>query len=318
MGIEIEALRSRPPAMDDAQCVWELMVMCDIGEFGEQDSSLDDLLYDWGRIDLARDAWLVLTVDETLVGYGAVVPWISDFRYDVYVDPEWMAPDLGGCLLARCESRAASLNADVETGTGGPTGRVYIASVNTRDRQTMQAAGFELARHHFQMQISLQDDSPDPEWPTGTSVRAPVPGQDDRAIHELVQTAFDGPGREPQPFDDWKSFLMRKDLFDPEIWFLAIADDEIVGVCLGVEYPNEGWVRQLAVAADWRRRGLGTALLRQAFVVFRQRGLAKVGLAVDGANSNACRFYEDLGMSAKRHYEEYRKPVGTPVVQSHA
>lgn len=149
MGSEIEALTIRPPAMDDAQCVWELMVMCDIAEFGEQDSSLDDLLYDWGRIELERDAWLVLTLDETLVGYGAVVPWISDFRYDVTVDPEWATPALGGCLLTRCESRAASLNADVKTWPGGPTGRVYIASVNTRGRQTIQAAGFELARHHF-------------------------------------------------------------------------------------------------------------------------------------------------------------------------
>ena len=302
--------------MDDAQCVWELMVMCDIGEFGEPDSSLDDLLNDWGRIDLARDAWLVLTVDGMLIGYGAVVPWVSGFRYDVYVDPEWVAPDLGGRLLACSETRAASLMGATRRETGEATGRPYIASVNERDRQTMQMAAFELARHHFQMQKMLQNDSPVPDWLDGILVRVAVPGQDDHAIHELVQTAFDWAGRERQPFDEWRSFLMREDLFDPEIWFLAIADGDIVGVCLGVEYPGEGWVRQLAVATEWRRRGLGTALLRQAFLVFRQRGLAKVGLAVDSANSKALRFYEDLGMSAKRHYEEYRKPVGTRVVQS--
>ena len=52
-------------------------------------------------------------------------------------------------------------------------------------------------------------------------------------------------------------------------------------------------------APAWRRRGLGLALLRQAFTWFWERGERRVGLGVDTENpTDARRLYERAGMRA--------------------
>ncbi len=42
-----------------------------------------------------------------------------------------------------------------------------------------------------------------------------------------------------------------------------------------------GWVGTLGVVREWRRHGLGLALLQHSFQQFYQRGKRKVGLGVD-------------------------------------
>ena len=103
--------------------------------------------------------------------------------------------------------------------------------------------------------------------------------------------------------------MLRADIFDPTFWFLAYEADELVGACLCYEYPQEGWVRQLAVTPDWRNKGLGSALLRHAFYKFQQRGYSRVGLTVDSENPHAHLFYQRLGMQRVRQYEQHEKVI---------
>ena len=100
---------------------------------------------------------------------------------------------------------------------------------------------------------------------------------------------------------------MRADLYDADLWFLALAGDEIVGTCLCFPYEETGWIRQLAVAEAYRKRGLGSALLLHSFHAFKQRGYQKVGLAVESANLNAYRLYERVGMKKFIQLDEYMK-----------
>jgi ribosomal protein S18 acetylase RimI-like enzyme len=88
--------------------------------------------------------------------------------------------------------------------------------------------------------------------------------------------------------------------FDADVWFLAEAGAELAGACL---CWSEGWVKDLAVAPSARGRGLGEALMRQAFAEFHRRGLATVGLKVDADNpTGAVRLYERVGMARDRTY----------------
>ena len=58
-----------------------------------------------------------------------------------------------------------------------------------------------------------------------------------------------------------------------------------------------GWIAQVAVRPRWRRRGLGLAMLYEAFARFRRRGEALAGLGVDAQNpTGATRLYERAGM----------------------
>lgn len=293
----------RPPTENDAPQVLELMLRCDMAEYGLPDSDLEELRHEWARIDLAQDAWLVFKTEGNLVGYAAVLPWREHVRYMLYLDPAWPDERLGRTLLARCEARGAALQ------TAGMMAYMYIPHANRRNREIVAQAGFRPVKYVFNMQMPLASPLPGPRWPVGISLRTASPAQDARAIHHFIQTAFNRPGRQPQSFADWQVALMGSNNFDPELWFLAMAGEELVGVCLGFAYTEEGWVRQLGVAQAWRRKGLGAALLHHAFGVFKQRGFAGVGLAVEGDNLKAYTFYQEVGMKRIRQYDMYEKPL---------
>ena len=62
----------RRPGVEDAQTVLRLIIACDIAEYGEPDTDLEDVLFEWEQLDLSRDAWLVLNTSGQLVGYASV------------------------------------------------------------------------------------------------------------------------------------------------------------------------------------------------------------------------------------------------------
>lgn len=305
-----EALMFRHPTMDDAQLVFELLVRCDISEYGEPDTDLEDIIHDWGQIDLTEDAWIALTPTGKYVGYAAVLPWGQDLRFDFHVDAKWKGITLGQDLLTRCEARAQTL-ATKKALADEMVGRTYIAHVNEQDRDLVVKASFQPGRYIFQMEARLDKPLPEVRWPDGVDVRTAVPGQDDYQLYELIQDAFEQPGRVRPTFESWKTSMLRADIFEPDLWFVAEADQQMVGACLCFAYPSTGWVRQLGVREAWRRKGIGAALLSHAFGRFRARDFLKVGLTVESKRPDAFRFYQTVGMRQVRQYDEYYKPIGS-------
>jgi ribosomal protein S18 acetylase RimI-like enzyme len=103
--------------------------------------------------------------------------------------------------------------------------------------------------------------------------------------------------------------MMRRDIFDPELWWLVMDGEKIRGACLAFAYPDSGWVRQLAVAESWRGRGVGKALLREAFAAFFDRGFKSVGLTVESERPDAHTFYQKVGMRQVRQYDEFLRLI---------
>lgn len=78
--------------------------------------------------------------------------------------------------------------------------------------------------------------------------------------------------------------------------WLAYAGDEVVGQILaGAHWNRYALVWDIAVHPDWRRRGVGSLLMRRAVTWARSAGLAGVMLETQNVNVPACRFYESLG-----------------------
>jgi mycothiol synthase len=307
-------LTFRSPTADDAHQVRDLMCRCEVSEYGEPDPDMEDLLHDWDQIELHRDAWLAFDARGDLVGYGAVLPWWTNLRYDLYVEPAWPGEELGQALLARCEERGLAL-VRARQEAANVLAKTYPAHTDHRGLALVEQAGFRLVKHHFQMQVRLDPAPPQPRWPAGIVVRTAVPGQDDQPLYDLIQAAFDQPGRQAPAFADWKSAMLRTDIFDETLWFLALAGKEIAGACLCFEYPGLGWVRELGVHNAWRGQGLGTALLLHAFGQFRQRGFERVGLFVESARPGAQALYTRVDLRTVRQYDEYEKPVGPGEVE---
>lgn len=85
--------------------------------------------------------------------------------------------------------------------------------------------------------------------------------------------------------------------YDPERWWLALAEDVPVGVLLLTETPELGnWdISYVGVVPEARGRGIGAELIRKALVEARVGAATQLTLSVDARNRPACRLYHRLG-----------------------
>ena len=78
----------------------DLIRACDTAEYGEPDTDMQDLLYDWQQADLDQDALLVEDTAGEVIAYGAVIPYRDGLRLDLYLHPDGRADNLKAGLLA--------------------------------------------------------------------------------------------------------------------------------------------------------------------------------------------------------------------------
>jgi ribosomal protein S18 acetylase RimI-like enzyme len=93
--------------------------------------------------------------------------------------------------------------------------------------------------------------------------------------------------------------------------FLAVAGAEIIG-SLHVEPSRFGFGELgMAVAREWRGRGVGTALLAAAIEWSRERALHKLSLTVFVHNTGAIALYRKFGFVEEgRRVKHYRRTSG--------
>jgi ribosomal protein S18 acetylase RimI-like enzyme len=204
---------------------------------------------------------------------------------------------VAGALLGRARERARE--------RALPAVTLMLASEDEPLAELVRRAGLRLERTILRMWRELAADEPDGAPPDGVAVRA-YEDADAAAVKALLDVAYGGwdSSYARQPLADWLAFMTDHDEFDPELWFLAECDGELVGCALHWrESRRHGWVKDVAVAERERGRGLATALLRHGFHVYAQRGAERVGLKVDAANpTGAPQLYERLGFRTDRRY----------------
>jgi ribosomal protein S18 acetylase RimI-like enzyme len=177
-----------------------------------------------------------------------------------------------------------------------------------RDNRRREA----LARHgweHFLSQFELIRDAtplPTARWPTGVTTTAL--GDDTEAVYRVIYDEAgwaEIPGHGQRDFREWRSLFVSGE--DPQQQVLAWQDGRLVGAALGKTFSDGvGWVSQLAVSRDQQGRGLGTALLTEAFNRRLSAGSASLGLGVSAANGDALRLYLRLGLQIDREWMVHR------------
>ncbi len=99
--------------------------------------------------------------------------------------------------------------------------------------------------------------------------------------------------------DDSREGIGRYLRRNPETCFVAEEDGKILGAVLSGHDGRRGHINHLAVAPEYRRRGLGRALTETALDALRRQGIAKVNLLVFAANEEGGAFWERLGFTTR-------------------
>jgi ribosomal protein S18 acetylase RimI-like enzyme len=97
--------------------------------------------------------------------------------------------------------------------------------------------------------------------------------------------------------------VTQREGFRPEDLMLAVAGDRIVGGVFLID-AGEIWVDKLAVAGEFRHRGIARSLLQTAFVRSFDRGYRWTSLSTD-SDTGALSVYERVGMRIHRSFTRY-------------
>jgi len=303
----------RPPLSTDLQAMCELGRAHQMAAYGEADLTLEDVrtLYESPGFDPAEQARLVFAPDGQLIAVASFEhqAWI---RYSVALD---VLPGHGDGHLRASLMDLGEAWARREMVQAPPQARTFLrAGISTRDLPALSwfetAQEFAEVRRFWEMQISLSEAPVEAHWPQGVYLRPFEPGRDSRAVFEADEAFFrDHWGSLPQKYRTWKHWMVERADFDPALWFVAYAGEEIVGISLCKD-GEKGWVDTLGVARAWRGRGLGLALLQHSFGAFYRRGRSRVGLGVDAQSlTGAPRLYERAGMHIAQESVLYEKEL---------
>jgi mycothiol synthase len=287
----------RAPVEDDLKEVFVLVTASDRALLGDSDWTEDDLRREWHDLDLAHDAW-VLELGDRIGGYATF-----DDRgggrliAEGYVHPELLGRGVGSELIRLTEERAV---AEIPQYAAAP--RVYLQNA-TADASDCTAGlyatrGYAPSRYHFRMVADLGVE-PAMTSVRGIEIRGYRPGEEERAVHEVIEDAFaERPDTRRRSFEEWSQRVFDEPGFDPTLCWVAVSDGAVVGANVSAWKRNGdwGWIDSIGVLPEWRGRGIGEALLRTAFAEFWRRGECRVALGVDADNAAATRLYERAGM----------------------
>lgn len=290
----------------------------DIAAVGEPDFSADDVreALTAPNFDPSRDSWLAVDPDGTVVGWGYLEnPHRAEREFvEVYVHPERGLPAQAPLLAAqlrRVAERAA------EAGLARMTVRCGAIPTEKPWIEVLGDAGFTFIKRYARMRRPLGPETAEaPSPPPGVLIR-PVRPDDDadlRTFHRILDTAFrDTPDHVPSTYEQWRAQVAALPVVPWDEWYVAEVDGAPAGVLQSADAApdqHEGWVRNLAVLREYRRRGVGAALLRRAFAAYTAKGYDCAGLGVDLENpTEAERLYRSVGMTPVYEADVFERVV---------
>jgi ribosomal protein S18 acetylase RimI-like enzyme len=96
-----------------------------------------------------------------------------------------------------------------------------------------------------------------------------------------------------------------------DLFFVALADDTVVGTVMAGYDGHRGWIYSVAVSPSHRRQGIGAQLVSHAEHALIAKGSVKINLQIMQGNESVTAFYASLGYSVEK-----RISMGKPIPQN--
>ena len=234
------------------------------------------------------------------------------------VHPRWRRLGIGRRLLQVLEQRASARAA--EAGEKAVCVQARGRDIEDDRIALFESMGMERVRYFFDMVRPIDNGLPPVEMPPGFRLRTFDPARDLEAVWEVDVRAFrDHWGWTGFPFEEFRHWVHQPG-FRPELWLLAEEETsgQVAGICLNRIDPEriartgrqEGLVNTLGVLREYRKLGLGSALLAQSLRILRQAGMDAAHLGADAENlTGAIRLYERLDFGVRKTTVVYHKAL---------
>jgi ribosomal-protein-alanine N-acetyltransferase len=127
-----------------------------------------------------------------------------------------------------------------------------------------------------------------------------------KEIYRIEKESFP----DPYPYGLLKAFL-----FHPGVYLVATINEKIIGYCIGIiRNENIGHIISIAVDKDYRRKGVGTLLLKTTINELMKLGAKKFRIEVRESNIIAIKLYEKIGFKEKERIPNYYSDGETAIV----
>ena len=89
--------------------------------------------------------------------------------------------------------------------------------------------------------------------------------------------------------------IQRKLKVDPDLFLVALVDNQIIGTVMGGYEGHRGWINYLAVCPTQQRKGVARKLMKKVENLIKEKGCPKINLQVRSTNDAVIGFYSSLG-----------------------
>lgn len=257
-----------------------------------------------------------VAVDETthsIVGYGKAGWWQEEDGTFLYlhhgtIDPAHKNKGLGGQLLSQLQSRIR----EIADSHSDDSPKMFGANATETEPQTLKMLG---KNGYKQVWSSLEMEHTDSSaiegvtMPEDFELKEVETDEDKRKVYEANARVYEGTwGAVPPSEEGYQDFI--KEHPDTSLWKVAWDGDKVAGFVLSTVDETKGEISQVSVLPDYRRRGLGQALMAENIRALHGRGLDVIRLHTDADGKMGGRqLYDSLGFSALKESYRFRKPL---------
>ena len=235
--------------------------------------------------------YLVARVADESVGCAFVDPWTNFAECDIAVVPVFRRRGMGSALLAEVSAHARRLGKESLHGE--------IKESDAEARAFLEHRGFVQTGGEQAVVLDLEGlDPPEVDPPPGIRIvsRAEEPDLLEQMYVIGVQADEDIPGSSGvQTFEQWRAHEIDKPTRRPELCFIALVGDEVVGYAALQVFGDEAHHGLTATRRDWRRRGVGSALKRAEIAAAKRAGFRRLVTESEERNEPMRRLNERLG-----------------------
>ena len=170
---------------------------------------------------------------------------------------------------------------------------------------TLENHDFTVDRYFFTMERSLLESIPEPQFPEGFTLKRTNPKQDVALWVELFNQAFQDHWNHHDVTVENLQHWLNDENYRAELDLVVVnPDGQFAACCYGEIFPEEnlykerkeGWINVLATRREFRRMGIGKAILLSNLHQLKATGMdvAKLGVDADSP-TGALGLYESIG-----------------------